>query len=160
MKDPAHPHADSHHGDAAHPHVRTEAPDPAMRKTALYVVLGSVLAIGAVVALMRTAVHEVSVTNTGNVDVRVEYAWTANGSRVTRDKQVAPGNSISFGYQSNSEIVVYHPAPDDKAAWIKIPVEESDRKFEVSPKSGGVLTATHEGQPVSASLIPVPPAKR
>jgi hypothetical protein len=160
MKDPAHPHVDPHHTDAAHPHVRTAAPDPAMRKTALFVVVGSVVAIGAVVALLSSTVREVSVKNTGNVDVRVEYAWTENGNRVTRDRQVAPGNSISFGFQSNSELVVYHPAPDETATWTVIPVGDNDRKFEIAPKPGGVLTANHDGQPIAASLIPVPSVRR
>lgn len=156
MKDPAHPHVDHHHGDAAHPHVRTTEPDPAMRKTALFGVVGGVVAIGAVVALMKSTVHEVSVKNAGSVDVRVEYAWKENGNRVTRDRQVAPGNAIAFGFQPDSELVVYHPAPDEKAAWTVIPVGENDRKFEIAPKSGGALTASHDGQPVTAELIPVP----
>jgi hypothetical protein len=160
MKDPAHPHVDPHHSDAAHQHVRTTAPDPAMRKTALFVVVGSVVAIGAVVALMSSTVREVSVKNTGNVDVRVEYAWTENGNRVTRDKQVSPGNSISFGFQPSSELVVYHPAPDDTAVWAVVPVGDNDRKFEIAPKGRSELTASHDGQPIAASLIPVPSAPR
>ena len=160
MKDPAHPHVDPHHADAAHPHVRTEAPDPAMKKTALYGIVGGVVAIGAVVAVMSSTVRSVSVTNAGNVDVKVEYAWKENGTRVTRDKQVSPGNSISFGFQPNSELVIYHPAPDETAAWLVIPVGDTERKFEIVPKPGGVLTATHEGQPVSAGLIPIPGAGR
>lgn len=160
MKDPAHPHVDRHHGDAAHPHVHTTAPDPAMRKTVMFAIVGGVVAIGAVVALMNATVHAVSVENTGNVDVRVEYAWTANGSRETRDRQVAPGGSISFGFQPNSELVVYHPAPDEKAAWAVIPVGDNDRKFQIAPQSGGVLTASNGGQPISPKLTPVPDAKR
>ncbi len=160
MKDPAHPHVDRHHGDAAHPHVRTSAPDPAMRKTVLFAIVGGVVAIGAVIALMRSTVREVSVKNTGSVDVRVEYAWTADGSRVTRDRQVAPGGSISFGFEPNSELVVYHPAPDEKAAWALIPVGEEDREFEIAPKTGGVLTASNSGKPISPKLTAVPGAKR
>jgi hypothetical protein len=160
MKDPAHPHVDPHHSDAAHPHARTTAPDPAMRKTALFGVVGGVVAIGVVIALMSSTVREVTVKNAGNVDVRVEYAWTANGNRVTRDRQVAPGNSISFGYQPSSELVVYHPAPDEAAAWVVIPVGENDRKFEIAPKGRSELTASHDGQPIAASLIPVPAARR
>ena len=124
MKDPARPHVDPHHADPAHPHVHTPAADPAMKKTALFVIVGSVVAIGAVVVLMKSAVHEVSVRNAGDVDVRVEYAWKANGDRVTRDRQVAPGGSISFGFEPDSEVVVYHPVPDDKASWVVIPVGE------------------------------------
>jgi len=160
MQDPAHPHVDPHHRDAAHPHVHTTAPDPAMRKVVIFGIVGAVVAIGAVVALMTSAVHEVNVKNTGNVDVRVEYAWTANGSRMTRDRQVAPGGSIAFGLEPNSELVVYHPAPDEGAAWAVIPVSENDRKFEISPQSGGVLTASANGQPISPKLSPVPAAPR
>jgi hypothetical protein len=160
MKDPAHPHVDPHHGDAAHPHVRTSAPDPAMRKVAMFGVIGGVVAIGAVVALMSSTVREVAIRNEGSVDVRVEYAWKANGDRVTRDKQVAPGSAISFKYQPDSELVIYHPAPDDKAAWTVVPVAENERKFVIAPKTGGVLSVTQDGQPVSASLIPIPAAVR
>jgi len=158
MKDPAHPHVDPHHADPAHPHVHTPAADPAMKKTALFVIVGSVVAIGAVVVLMKSAVHEVSVRNAGDVDVRVEYAWKANGDRVTRDRQVAPGGSISFGFEPDSEVVVYHPVPDDKASWVVIPVGENDRRFEIVPKAGGALTASNDGQPIATTLIPVPPA--
>jgi hypothetical protein len=160
MKDPAHPHVDPHHGDAAHPHVRTTPPDPAMRKTALFGVIGGVVAIGAAVALMSGAVKEVKVANAGSVDVRVEYGWKENGTRVTRDLQVAPGNAISFEFQPDSELVVYHPAPDDKAIWTVIHVGNDDRKFEIAPKSGGVLTASHDGQSITPELIPVPTVRR
>jgi hypothetical protein len=160
MKDPAHPHVDPHHGDAAHPHVRTSAPDPTMRKTALYGIVGAVVVIGVVFAVMSTTVREISIKNAGNVDVRVEYAWTENGNRVARDRQVAPGNSISFGVQPNAELVIYHPAPDETAPWEVIPVGEKDRKFEIAPKNGGVLTASHDGQEVTAKLIPLPDPKR
>jgi hypothetical protein len=160
MKDPAHPHVDPRHSDAAHPHVHTTAPDPAMKKTVMFAVVGGIVAIGAVIALMNSTIREVSVKNTGSVDVRVEYAWTANGSRVTRDKQVAPGGSISFGFEPNSELVVYHPAPNEKAAWASIPVGENDRKFEIAPQTGGVLTASNGGQPISPTLTPVPAVKR
>jgi hypothetical protein len=159
MKDTAHP-PDPHHRDAAHPHVHTTAPDPAMKKTALYAILGSVVAVGAVIALMSGAVQEVSVKNTGNVDVRVEYSWTENGNRVTRDRQVGPGNAISFGFEPNSELVVYHPAPNDQAAWAVIPVGENDRKFDIAPKRGGELTASSEGRPISPKLTPVPTVQR
>ena len=91
MKDPAHPHVNPHHMDAAHPHVQTVPPDPALRKTLMFGVVGGIVVVGAVVAVMSSAVREVAVKNTGNTDVRVEYAWTANGKRATRDRQVAPG---------------------------------------------------------------------
>ena len=160
MKDTAHPHVDPNHSDTAHPHVHTVAPDPAMRKTALFAIVGGVVAIGAVIALMSSTVHGVSVKNTGSVDVRVEYAWTANGNRESRDRQVPPDGSISFGFQPNSELVVYHPEPDEKAIWAVIPVSENDRKFEIAPKTGGVLTASSNGQPLSPKLTPVPGAQR
>ena len=160
MKDPAHPHVDPRHSDAAHPHVHTTAPDPAMRKTVLFAIVGGVVAIGAIIALTRGTVREVSLKNTGSVDVRVEYAWTAKGSRVTRDRQVPPGGSISFSFEPNSELVVYHPAPDETAAWAVIPVGDNDRKFEIAPQSGGVLTATNGGQTIAPKLTPVPGAKR
>jgi hypothetical protein len=159
MKDPAHPHVDPHHSDPAHPHVHTTAPDPAMKKTVLFGIVGGVVVIGAVVALMSGAIHEVGVKNTGDVDVRVEYAWTESGRRVTRDRQVAPGMSIEFGFQPNSELVVYHPAPDEKAPWAVIPVGESAGRFEIAPKHGGALTANGSGQPVSLKLTPVPDVK-
>ena len=160
MKDTAHPHVDPHHSDTAHPHVHTEAPDPAMRKTLLFGAVGGIVVIGAVVVLMSSAVREVAVKNTGNTDVRVEYAWTANGKRVTRDRQVAPGNSISFGFEPQSELVVYHPSPDEAAAWAVISVGEKDGKFEIAPKSREELTASKDGQPISLTLTPVPAAPR
>jgi len=160
MKDAAHPHVDPHHSDTAHPHVHTVPPDPAMKKTFLFGVVGGVVAIGAVVAVMTSAVHEVAVTNAGNIDVRVEYAWTANGKRSTLDRQVSPGNSISFRFEPQSELVVYHPAPDDAAAWAVIPVGEKDGKFEIAPKSREALTASKDGQSVSLTLTPVPAGSR
>jgi hypothetical protein len=160
MKDTVHPHVDPHHSDTAHPHVHTVAPDPAMKKTLLYGIVGGVVVIGAVVAVMSSAIHEVAVKNTGNVDVRVEYAWTASGKRVTLDRQVAPGNSISFKFEPQSELVVHHPAPDDAAAWAVLPVGEKDGKFEIAPKSPGALTASKDGQPVSLTLTPVPAVPR
>jgi len=159
MKDPAHPHVDPHHSDKAHPHVRTTPPDPAMRKTLLFALVGGVVVIGAVVALISNSVRAVGVKNTGDVDVRVEYAWTANGTRVTRDRQVAPGMSVSFGFQPDSELVVYHPAPDERAPWAVIPVAENDN-LEIAPKPKGVLTASNNGQPISPKLTPVPAAQR
>jgi hypothetical protein len=132
------------------------AADPAMKKTLMFGIVGAVVVIGAVAALMSGAVKEVAVTNTGNIDVRVEYAWTENGKRMTRDKQVAPGNSISFGFQPQSEIVVRHPAPHDTAAWAVIPVGEQGGKIEITPKSRETLSASKDGQPVTLTLTPVP----
>lgn len=160
MKDTAHPRVDPHHSDAAHPHVQTVPPDPSTRKALLFGIVGGVVAIGVVAALMSSTLHQVAVTNTGSTDVRVEYAWTANGKRVTRDKQVAPGRSITFGFEPQSELVIYHPAPDDSVVWTVIPVGENDNKFEISPKSREALTASKDGQPVTLSLIPVPVEKR
>ena len=159
MKDTAHPHVDPHHADKAHPHVQTVPPDPAMRKTVLFAVVGGIVAIGAVVALKFSTSHEVVVTNAGNSDVRVEYAWTTNGKRLTRDKQVAPGGSISFGFEPQSELVVYHPAPDDTAAWAVIPVGDKEGKFEIAPKSKD-LAASKDGQAITLSLTPVPVDRR
>jgi hypothetical protein len=160
MRDTAHPHVDPHHADAAHPHVHTVPPDKAMRKTLLFGVVGGIVVIGVAATLMSSSLRKVDVKNTGSTDVRVEYAWTANGQRVTRDKQVAPGNSISFGFEPQSEITVYHPAPDDAAAWAVIPVGEKDGKFEISPTAREELTATKDGQSISLTLKPVPVAKR
>jgi hypothetical protein len=160
MKDTAQPHVDPHHADTAHPHVHTVPPDPAMKKTLLFGLAGGVVVIGAVVALMSSSLHEVAVKNAGNTDVRVEYAWTANGKRQALDRQVAPGNTISFGFEAQSELVVYHPAPDDAAPWVVIPVGEKDGRFEISPKSRDALTASRDGQPLSITPTPVPSVQR
>ena len=149
-------HKDPAHLDQAHPHVHTTPPDPATQKTVWIAVAGAVVAIAAAIIVTTAVVRDVSVRNGGDVEVRVDYAWTAKDGRQRLERHVSPGNALSFNFEQGSEILVYHPAPDDKVVWTTIPVGSDDRKFEIVPKSAGTITASHDGQPIALTLTQAP----